>query len=223
MPIEVPIEAPRLFPPMARLVVRVMPEWLRIRRPFSSLGLSANARLLRQHFDSTDSKCDSQAHWEAIEGATAILERFDIPHLEKSEHPTVWRSFLARIVAAADDMDIKKAREVMSDEESFRWEADKEIVGQNQGDGWLVARLIMRTPTVEAVEKVHNDFKRIPDRTSEIYPYAARALKINRLLNKDDQDEDWWWDFYEEANTLNIDFDQVMAIFDKLEKEFPDE
>ena len=64
---------------------------------------------------------DRSAYWLAIDGAAAILERFAVPHPEKSGGPVVWRPFLASVVAAADEGDVVRARAAI---EGVDWDFD---------------------------------------------------------------------------------------------------
>ena len=96
---------------------------------------------------------------------------------------------------------------------------DAEAVRRDPGHGYRVARLIMKCRTVDEVQTLYEDFKNASNKTSESKALAAYAFKKERLLNGD-QDEDWWWDFYEEAAKLE-DSDEVIREFERLEKEFP--
>lgn len=205
-----------------------MPMCLRKRRPFSSVGLWANARLLRQHFDNTNSKHDSQTHWEAIEGAAAILERLDIPHPKKSEDANVWRSFLARIVAAADDMDIKKAREVVLSQNGFMREAEEEAIRLNPGKGDLVVPFIMkRASTEKKVQSIYDDFRNADRKTYEIEVFAAYAVKMTRLLDVPERDDEEYQDWLREKFDLEVvrldSAEHITLAMKNLEHEFPDE
>ena len=232
MVVEAPIDISAAVAPLFRFgVLRMMPHCLRKLRPFSTVGLWASARLLRQHFDQTDAKYDRHVHWLAIEGASSILGRLDILYPEKKVGPHVWREFLALIVAAAEDGSIDRARaaidvirpeeEEVDEQSDILSVDDSEAVRINPANGWRVARLIMKAATVDEVAELFEDFRGLPQRTSDGDVFAARALKMSRLLNKDDQDDDWWWDFYEEANRLEISDEQALASLTRLEKEFP--
>ena len=195
-----------------------MPKCLRRLHLFSSVGLWANARLIRQHFDNTNTKHDCQDHWEAIEGASSILERLDIPHPKKSESANVWRYFLARIVAAADDINAKKAKDVMSNPKDFM----RGAVKFEPGNGDLAVRYIMLyASTTREVDDIFGVFEKASKKTSEMDVSAGRALKKDRLLTRDDQDNDAWWDFYKKAAELKISDEQAHALIARLEKEFP--
>ena len=240
MVVEVPISLSGLVTPLVRLGVRVMPDGIRKRWPFiSGVGLWANARVLRQHFNATDAKHDRHIHLIAIEGAIAILERLDIPHLEKKVGPRAWRAFLAHIVAAAEDANIKRARAAISNEEwGFMWARPNfsaslttqtstnfpswPSVPDDPGNGQRVARLIMIASTEREVDELYGNFKGASPKTSESVAFAAYYLKMDRLRNEGDRDDDWWWDFYEDVGKRD-DSDEVIAAFDWLEKEFPDE
>ncbi len=243
MVVEVPISLSGVVAPLVSFVVRMMPKCVRKYRPFSFVGLWADARALRQHFDYTDAKYDRHIHLIAIEGASSILGRLDIPHPEKKMGPNVWRAFLAPIVSAAEQGDIKRARAVMSNEEwGFMWARpnfgttstpppsiqptasvpdDIEAVKLNPGNGRRVVRLIMRASTEIDVDDLYGDFRSASHKTAESEVFAAYSLKKDRLLNGD-QDEDWWWDFYGEAEKLE-DPDEVIRALYRLEKEYPDE
>ena len=88
---------------------------LRLRkRPFVlRLGLWAYMDALRRHFDATEIERDRHAHWVAIQGATTILHRLGIRHPPSEAGPTVWRAFLAHVVAAAEEGDAERALTVM--------------------------------------------------------------------------------------------------------------
>ena len=117
----------------------------------------------------------------------------------------MWREFLALIVAAAEDGSIDRARaaidvirpeeEEVDEQSDILSVDDSEAVRINPANGWRVARLIMKAATVDEVAELFEDFRGLPQRTSDGDVFAARALKMSRLLNKDDQDDDWWWEF----------------------------
>ena len=77
--------------------------------------------------------------------------------------------------------------------------------------------------TTTEVDDIFGAFKKAPNKTSEIDVFASRALKKDRLLNKDDQDNEWWWDFYAKAAELGIQGDQAVAVLKGLEEEYPDD
>ena len=97
-------------------------------------------------------------------------------------------------------------------------------VASDPGNGDSVVRYIMLyASTTTEVNDIYEVFNKASKRTSEIEVFAARALKKDRLLNKDDQDEDWWWDFYGKAAELGIKNDQEVAVLRRLEEKYPDE
>ena len=99
---------------------------------------------------------------------------------------------------------------------------DREAVRCNPGNGWRVARLIMQCSTENEIDAAFADFFSAENRTSPVDAFAARALKKSRLLNRDHQDDQWWWDFYEEANRLGISDEDAISTLQRLEEEFPD-
>ena len=115
------VETLILISSLGRTGLRLLPACLRKRRFWARLGLLAYAGALRRHFDATKPGHDQSEHRLAIDGAAAILERFAVPHPEKSDGPTVWRRFLASVVAAAEEGDIDKARAAI---EGTDWDFD---------------------------------------------------------------------------------------------------
>ena len=91
----------------------------------------------------------------------------------------------------------------------------------NPGNGWLAGRLIMVCSTMNEVDTIFESFNSAPHKTSKDRVFAARALKKNCLLNRDDQDSDWWWDFFEEHSKLGGDDGSALNMILALEKEFP--
>ena len=175
---EASISLPGLAAPLVRFGVRVM------RLPLGGVGLWSYAQGLRQHFDNTDPKRDNHAQWEAVEGAANVLGRLKIPHPDKSEGPIVWRALLSRIVVAADDVDIKKARAVMLNKEDFMRAAEEEEIRLNPGKGDLVVRFIMkRASTTQEVQSLYDNFKKAPNRTSEIDVFRGILSKDAAVSN----------------------------------------
>ena len=220
--VEAPIDVSRLATPLVRFGVRVM------RLPLGSQGLWAYAQVLRQHFDNTDPKHDNHAQWAAIEGAADVLERLKIPHPDKSEGPIVWRAFLSRIVVAADDVDIKKARAVMLNKEDFMRAAEEEEIRLNPGKGDLVVRFIMkRASTTQEVQSLYDNFKKAPNRTSEIDVFAAYSVKMQRFLTGPGADEEleqeWWRNKFDtEVDAIVGNEGELTLIISKLEEEYPE-
>ena len=211
---------------MVRLGLRVMPKSWRKHNICERLGLWANAKALRQHFADTEAERDNHTHWVAIEGGSSVLKDLDIPHPEKNAGPGVWRAFLAQIVVAADEGNIKKAREIMSNEDFMR-EAEREEVRRNPGKGDLVVRVIMNSSTTDEVQYLYDLFKREPNGTSEIDVFAAYSLKMHRFLTEigaDEELEQEWWrsQFDVEAKRLD-DPDGITWTLDKFKKDYPDD
>ena len=98
---------------------------------------------------------------------------------------------------------------------------DEEAVRLNPGNGRRVVRLIMRASTEREVDDLYGDFKSAAHKTSDIEVFAAYALKVNRLQGGD-QDDGWWSRFDDEVATFN-NSDDIMAAFERLGEEFPDE
>ena len=114
-----------------RIVLRLMPKSWRKRQFWSRLGLISHAKVLRRYFEATEPERDPSSHWLAIEGAASILGRFSIPYPGKSNGPDIWRPFLARIVAAAEEGDIDRARDAILGKE---WDIGKHEVSAGSAD-----------------------------------------------------------------------------------------
>ena len=227
MVVEAPI-SPDTIASVARFGMRVMPKWLRKRRLFSNAGLWAYAKVLRQHFDNTDPKYDNHVHLVAIEGSASVLERLDIPHPDKSEGRSVWRAFLSYIVIAADDADINKAREVMSNKAVFLRAAEEEDIRLNPGKGDLVMPFIMkRAFTEKKVQSIYDDFRKADRKTYEIEAFAAYAKKMTRLLDVPERDDEEYQDWLREKfdpEVVRLDSaEHITLVMRNLEHEFPDE
>ena len=223
MVVEAPIDVSRLPAPLARFGVRVM------HIPFGRVGLWAHVQALRQHFDNTDHKYDNHVHLVAIEGAANILECLKIRHPDKSEGRSVWRSFFSRIVVAADDPDINKARAVMSNKAVFLRAAEEEDIWLNPGNGNLLVRFIMkRTSTTQEIQRLYDNFKKAPNRTSEIDVFAAYSVKMQRFLTASGADEElkpeWLRNQFDtEVAAIVNNPEEFTFIIKKLEEEYPDD
>ena len=125
MVLEAPIHVLSVVAPLVRAGFWLMPRALRKKRFWSRLGLKAYAKTLQHHFEAMDAGCNRATHWLAIDRAAAILDRLSIQHPEKSVGPAVWQLFLARVVAASEEMDIDRARDAILDKE---WDIGKHEV-----------------------------------------------------------------------------------------------
>ena len=176
MVVEAPISVEGARIPLGRMILRA-PEFLLKRRFFSGLALWFNAKALRQYFDLTSPESDKHVHLLAIDGASSILARLDIPQLEKTSEAEAWRSFLSHIVAAADDGNIGKARKIIR-------------------DGEKLIPLIINTSTKEEAHSLYEEYKEAPHKRSEIEAFAAYTVKMYRFLTKlganEELEQEWW-------------------------------
>ena len=214
MAVEAPISVDGVRIPLGRMMLRA-PEILLKHRFFSGLTLWFNAKALRQYFDLTSPETDKHVHLLAIEGASSILARLNIPQLEKTSEVEAWRSFLSHIVAAADDGNIEKARKIFRDGEKF-------------------IPLIMNTSTKEEAQSLYEEYKKAPHKRSEIEAFAAYTVKMYRLLTKlgaDEELEQEWWrsQFDTEAARLCDSTEsgrlpeEFTLITKKIEEEYPND
>ena len=131
-------------------------------------------------------------------------------------------------VVAADDMDIKKARAVMLNKEDFMRAAEEEEIRLNPGKGDLVVRFIMkRASTTQEVQSLYDNFKKAPNRTSEIDVFAAYSVKMQRFLTGPGADEEleqeWWRNKFDtEVDAIVGNEGELTLIISKLEEEYPE-
>ena len=183
---------------LAARLIEIAPDFKKVRSVFNDCRYDANPRGLDLLYE-------------------AMADR-----LRKEGVNLETRSFFNEL--SIEDIDEKGIGKVVSEFEGMRSDSileDMETLKLNPGNGWLAVRLIMACSTVNEVDAIFENFNSAPHKTSKARVFAARALKKNRLLNRDDQDSDWWWDFYEEANKLDIEDGQALEILTELEKEFP--
>ena len=126
MAVDIPISIAGLRAPFVRVVFLLMPKFLKSKKLVSRFGLWSYAKTLRYHFDViVNEHANSSEHWLAIDRSAAILDRLSIPYPQKTNGPNIWHPFLARIVSAAENMDIDRARKAFLDDE---WEFGKHKV-----------------------------------------------------------------------------------------------
>ena len=99
---------------LARLCLRLLPNWFRRGRGISNALFFAHAKELKDKFNDMGSPHDRHDEWLAIQRAAIILRRLEIPHPSNAARPEVWRAFLPEIIHAAEDGNVTQARAVMS-------------------------------------------------------------------------------------------------------------
>lgn len=112
-----PISITGVSVPFARWYERMYPQLMLKLCGVSGPALRAYEATLQREAGIIEGTTNRHVKWEAIQRVTAILDRLDIPHPGTDVWPDDWRAFLAHMIAAANEGNIKRARGVMSDEE----------------------------------------------------------------------------------------------------------
>ena len=109
----------------------------------------------------------------------------------------------------------KETRELTGQGDALPPDPDREAIEKNPGNGWRVARLIMKASSVEEAEALCRDFANQPHKADEVEVFAA-YYAMRALLEEDD--ESLWWQCIREAEERGHDSDAVFAAVSRLEE-----
>ena len=110
----------------------------------------------------------------------------------------------------------------------FMREAEEEAIRLNPGKGDLVVPFIMkRASTEKKVQSIYDDFRNADRKTYEIEVFAAYAVKMTRLLDVPERDDEEYQDWLREKFDLEVvrldSAEHITLAMKNLEHEFPDE
>ena len=116
----------------------------------------------------------------------------------------------------------------MSNKNGFMREAEEEAIRLNPGKGDLVVPFIMkRASTEKKVQSIYDDFRKADRKTYEIEGFAAYAVKMTRLLDVPERDDEEYQDWLRkkfDPEVVRLDSaEHITLAMRNLEHEFPDE